>query len=164
MIKKDVLKIKNKKETMNLINCIPFKSHDLVVNGVSTYTYIIKDFDIMFKEITDKFLAMVGSSYHIIDFWINKYFYKGCVNKHNHPTDKKLTAKTGVFYFKKPKKGGDLIINNKNISMNEGDIIVFNPDQFHWSQPNLSKQEKIIFSVNMVKNLTRKELNKNADN
>ena len=160
MIKKDVLKIKKKKEIMYSINQIPFKSHGLVIKGVSTYDYIIKDFDIIFKEITDKFLLMVGSSYHIIDFWINKYFYKGCVNKHNHPTDKKLIAKTGVFYFKQPKKGGDLVIDNKNINMKEEDIVIFNPDQFHWSEPNLSKQEKIIFSVNMVKNFTRKELSK----
>tara|TARA_R100001509_G_C4762101_1_gene180084 strand:+ start:98 stop:574 length:477 start_codon:yes stop_codon:yes gene_type:complete len=156
---KSVLKINNKKQIMNYIDEIPFKEHPLVNNGLSTYDYFIKDFDIFFKKITDKFLSMVDSNYNIIDFWINKYFYKGYVKKHNHPTDKKLTAKTGVYYFKTPENSGDLIISNKRANMKEGDIIIFNPNQIHWTEENLSKKDKIIFSVNMVKNLTRKDLN-----
>ena len=156
---KSVLKIKNKKQIMNYIDEISFKEHPLINNGLSTYDYFIKDFDIFFKKIADKFLSMVDSNYNIIDFWINKYFYRGYVKKHNHSTDKKLTAKTGVYYFKTPKNSGDLIISNKKANMKEGDIIIFNPDQIHWTEKNLSKKDKIIFSVNMVKNFTRKDLN-----
>ena len=159
---KSVLKINNKKQIMNYIDEIPFKEHSLVNNGLSTYDYFIKDFDIFFKKITDKFLSMVDSNYNIIDFWINKYFYRGYVKKHNHPNDKKLTAKTGVYYFKTPKNSGDLIISNKRANMKEGDIIIFNPNQIHWTEKNLSKKDKIIFSVNMVKNFTRKDLDKNV--
>ena len=72
---KSYLKIKNKKQIMNYIDEIPFDEHQLVGNGVSTYEYTIQDFDIPFKQITDKFLSMVGPAYNIIDFWINKYFY-----------------------------------------------------------------------------------------
>tara|TARA_R100001086_G_scaffold54850_1_gene24611 strand:- start:380 stop:862 length:483 start_codon:yes stop_codon:yes gene_type:complete len=157
---KSYLKIKNKKQIMNYIDEIPFDEHQLVGNGVSTYEYTIQDFDIPFKQITDKFLSMVGPAYNIIDFWINKYFYKGYVKKHNHPdpTDKKLIGKTGVYYFNAPKNSGDLIISDKKTNMKEGDIIVFNPTKIHWTEKNLSKKDKIIFSVNMVKNFTRKEL------
>ena len=144
---------------MSYINAIPFKEHQLVYNGLSTYEFIIKDFEILFKQIIKKFLSMVEPEYNIIDFWINKYFYKGYVKKHNHPTNKKLTAKTGVYYFKTPKNSGDLIISNKKANMKEGDIIIFNPNQIHWTEKNLSKKDKIIFSVNMVKNFTRKDLN-----
>ena len=159
---KSFLKIKNKKEIMNYINTIPFKEHQLVYNGLSTYDYIIQDFNILFKQITEKFLSMVEPGYNIIDFWINKYFYKGYVKKHNHPTDKKLIAKTGVYYFNTPKNSGDLIISNKKTNMKEGDIIIFNPHQIHWTEKNLSKKNKIIFSINMVKNFTREELDKNV--
>ncbi len=162
MIKKDMLKIKNKKQIMNYIDEIPFQEHKLVCNGLSTYEYTIQDFDIPFKQITDKFLSMVGPGYNIIDFWINKYFYKGYVKKHNHPSKKKLTAKTGVFYFNTPKNSGDLIVSNKKTNMKEGDIIVFNPTKIHWTEKNLSKKDKIIFSVNMVKHFTRKELDQNV--
>ena len=155
---KSILKINNKKEIMSYINAIPFKEHQLVYNGLSTYEFIIKDFEILFKQIIKKFLSMVEPEYNIIDFWINKYFYKGYVKKHNHPTNKKLTAKTGVYYFKTPKNSGDLIISNKKANMKEGDIIIFNPNQIHWTEKNLSKKDKIIFSVNMVKNFTRKDL------
>ena len=46
--------------------------------------------------------------------------------------------------------------------MKEGDIIVFNPTKIHWTEKNLSKKDKIIFSVNMVKHFTRKELDQNV--
>ena len=46
--------------------------------------------------------------------------------------------------------------------MKEGDIIIFNPHQIHWTEKNLSKKNKIIFSINMVKNFTREELDKNV--
>tara|TARA_R100001129_G_C5224863_1_gene220752 strand:+ start:54 stop:545 length:492 start_codon:yes stop_codon:yes gene_type:complete len=159
---KSFLKIKNKKEIINHINKIPFKEHQLVYNGLSTYDYIIQDFEILFEQIIKKFLSMVEPGYNIIDFWINKYFYKGYVKKHNHPKDKKLTAKTGVYYFNTPNNSGDLIISNKKANMKEGDIIIFNPDEIHWTEKNLSKKDKIIFSINMVKNFTREELDKNV--
>jgi|TARA_R110000803_G_scaffold114688_1_gene183112 hypothetical protein len=149
---KNFLELNNKKQIMNYINEIPFKEHKLVCNGLSTYDILINDFEILFAPIIKKFLSMVEPGYNIIDFWINKYFYKGYVKKHNHPTDKKLTAKTGVYYFKTPKNSGDLIVSNKKTNMKEGDIIIFNPNQIHWTEKNLSKKDKIIFSVNMVKN------------
>jgi len=137
---------------MSYINVLPFKEHKLVHNGLSTYDYTIEDANIFFKEIIKKFLSMVEPGYNILDFWVNKYFYKGYVKKHKHRFYKKSKTKTGVFYFNTPKNSGDLIIKNKKTNMKEGDVVIFNPNDFHWTEENLSKKDKIIFSINMAKN------------
>ena len=35
--------------------------------------------------------------------------------------------------------------------MKEGDMIIFDPHETHWTEKNTSQKEKIIFSVNMIK-------------
>ena len=92
---------------------------------------------------------MVEPGYNIIDFWINKYFYKGYVKKHNHPANKKLTAKTGVYYFNTPKNSGDLIISNKKTNMKEGDIVIFPSFIIHRSPKIVSNTRKTIISFNL---------------
>ena len=55
----------------------------------------------------------------------------------------------GVYYFKKPKKSGKLVIKEKEIDTKEDDFVIFNIADTHYTTKNLSNQSKIVFSVNM---------------
>ena len=148
---KSYLKINNNQDVLEKINKIPFTKHGLVINGLSSFEYYQQDFDDVFKIISDKFISMVGDDYKIHDFWINKYFTGGYVKKHLHPKGDQSDAKTGVYYFQQPEGGGELVINYRKANMKEGDMIIFDPHETHWTEKNTSDKEKIIFSVNMIK-------------
>jgi len=147
---KSFLKIEDKNDILKKINDIPFTKHKSVIKGVSSFDYRQKDFGQVFTLISNKFLSMVGDNYKIHDFWINKYFTGGYVEEHFHPKGDRDETQTGVYYFQQPEGAGDLIINHKKANMKEGDMIIFDPHEMHWTEKNLSKQEKIIFSVNMI--------------
>jgi ASC-1-like (ASCH) protein len=159
--------LKNKKKFNKILETIVFDKHALVNNGVSTYNTFAEYHQYkVFNEIINKFISLAGKNYYVLEFWINIYEKGGFVKEHNHittiPELINVPMKSGVYYFKKPNNSGNIIIDNKLIKVKEGDILLFNSDQNHYTEKNLSDEQRIVFSINLAKNI--KKLWNNIDN
>jgi len=160
MIIKEKFEISNRKEIKKLIEEIAFENHPLVQKGFSTYNRFI-DYQSykVFDDIVLNFLKLAGENYNILEFWINVYQKNGYVKKHNHITTreklKNVEMKAGVYYFQKPENSGNIIVSDKLIEVNEEDMIVFNANEDHCTEKNMSDNDRIIFSVNMGKGIKK---------
>ena len=148
------------KKVFECLDKMSFIQHNLVLNGTSTYdSYHLKNNDEALNIIVKKFLNMAGKKYRLLEIWANRYKKGGCVKKHNHlPSVKELydvPCKSGVYFFKKPKLSGDFVLNGEKQNVEEGDIILFDCDKEHYSLPNSSNEERIVFSINMAKNVEK---------
>ena len=145
-------KIKNKKEIMNFINKHESIDHVLVENGSSTYdSHNLKNEKVL-SNICKTFYKLTDNKFEILELWFNKYRKGGYVKPHNHlPVNGDIKNKylAGVYYFKKPKNSGKLVIEGKEIDTNEDDFVLFNITDTHYTTKNLSNQSRIVFSVNM---------------
>lgn len=145
------VKIKNKKEILTNLQTIFFDKHNLVKQGGSTYNYKFKQNS--FSDVIYWFKKLAGKDYFLLDFWSNKYKKGGYVREHNHHNPegplKDVKQMTGVYYFKKPKNSGNLIVEGKEIKIKEDDFVIFDSKKNHYSTPNKSNDEKIIFSINL---------------
>jgi len=146
----DNIQIKNKKEIMKFVNKHKSSNHNFIENGSSTYdSYNLKNEKVL-SSICKTFKKLTDNKFEILELWFNKYHKGGYVKPHDHSNgDIKNNCLTGVYYFKKPKNSGKLIINQKEIDVKEDDFVVFNIDDTHYTTKNLSNQNKIIFGVNM---------------
>ena len=140
----------NKMEIMNFINKHKSSEHTLVENGSSTYdTHNLKHEKVL-SSICETFKKITNNKFEIIELWFNKYDKGGYVKPHNHSNgDTKIKYLTGVYYFKKPKNSGELIIKEKEIDIKENDFVIFDITDTHYTTKNLSNKTKIVFSVNM---------------
>jgi|SRR6056300_322468 len=148
----------------NLVNeCLEqmkFVEHNLVVNGQSTYSshHIINENKVL-NLIVNEFIDMAGEGYKLLEIWANKYSKGGYAQEHNHiPTVdelKNVDCKAGVYFFKKPKMSGDFVLDGEKQNVEEGDILLFNCDKNHYSLPNESDEERIIFSINIAKGVEK---------
>ena len=143
-------KIKNKKEIMNFVNKHKSIKHGLVENGSSTYdSHNLKNEKVL-SNICNTFKKMTDNKFEILELWFNKYYKGGYVKPHNHSNgDVKNKYLAGVYYFKKPKNSGNLVIKEKEIDIKEDDFVIFDIADTHYTTKNLSNQSKIVFSVNM---------------
>ncbi len=154
MIKHKNIKLKNKDKILKTIQSILFDKHSLVENGGSTYNYTFGSKRKYLNNIINNFKKLAGKDYYLLDFWSNIYKKNGYVKKHNHydPNGnlKNIKQLSGVYYFKKPVDSGELIIEDKNIPVKENDFILFDSKYNHYTQPNKSEKDKIIFSINLA--------------
>jgi hypothetical protein len=167
MITHKNFKLKNKEDINKVLKTIMFSKHTLVNKGVSTYNSLVDYYPYkVFDKIINKFICLAGKDYHVLEFWINIYEKGGFVKEHNHTTDVPelidVPMKSGAYYFKKPANSGNIIIDNKLIKVKEGDILLFNSDQNHYTEKNLSNEQRIVFSINLAKNI--KKVWNNIDN
>ena len=136
-----------------MIKSINSSIYSHVAFGVSSYDTVYnygkhKEF----HPILDAFLLHAGKGFEILDFWFNIYGPNGYVKPHaHHKSSDNGNLKSGVYYLQKPINSGDLILNNQLIKVEEDDIIIFDSDVVHYSQPNRSNQDRIILSCNLGK-------------
>ena len=166
MLKKEYFDHKNNDLILDeILKNIPFQQHQLVVNGISSYNSFVDygNFKGLFMPYLKKFCKMAGKGFNVLDFWINIVKPGGFTKTHNHITSikelKNIPMKTGVFYLKKPKNSGNIIIENKLIKIKQNDIIVFENWMNHKTEINKSKENRIIFSINLAKGIEKKNLN-----
>jgi hypothetical protein len=160
IIKKRSISLKHHSQVLDEIKKMTVYPQDIIFKGYSSFNV---NFDYgsfpCFREIIDNFLMMAGKDYYVLDFWYNIYNYLGRVKPHKHRTSNPLyndyPSKTGVFYFKKPKDSGNIIVEKKVIKVKENDMIVFDSNYIHESQSNKSNDVRIIFSINMMKNVAK---------
>tara|TARA_Y100001937_G_C6893278_1_gene230057 strand:+ start:34 stop:552 length:519 start_codon:yes stop_codon:yes gene_type:complete len=139
---------------------ISFINKNGVIKGKSSYSshQIINENDII-KTIVNEFIDMAGPEYHLIDIWSQKYDKGGYVEEHNHipviDILKNVDCKAGVYFYKKPKMSGDFILEGKKQNIEEGDMILFDSDKNHYSLPNETNEERIIFSINLAKGVKK---------
>tara|TARA_R110001592_G_scaffold200651_1_gene449512 strand:+ start:758 stop:1246 length:489 start_codon:yes stop_codon:yes gene_type:complete len=150
------IKLSNKEEILNKINeqtNVPMSKeifkHKLIENGISSYDFKTQDTN-EFTSIIDTFKKLSKGNYKVVDFWFNKYNKEGCVKPHNHKPieDNDLNWLAGVYYPLKDKNSGNLILNKKELNIQEDDFILFDIEDIHSSLPNKSN-ERIVFSINM---------------
>lgn len=153
----------NKIDIKKTLDNILFTDHDLIDSskGKSTFNSSIPIHitHIVFQPIVDQFLKMAGDDYYVIDFWANIYKNKGFVKSHNHvpkgndlffnSKTEDMKLKTGVYYFTKPEKSGNIVIENKEINVKENDFIIFDSSLNHYSIPNETNKDRIVFSINI---------------
>jgi hypothetical protein len=162
MIIQDNFKLKNIKKIDDYLNTLTYEPHSSLKGAVSTFqTDISKEDNFpykLFKPLFDKFLSLLDYQYDIIDFWVNRYSYGGFVAHHNHrpkPELKSFKSVSGIYYFRKPPHSGNLILNDKLYPIKENDLLIFSPYNFHSSEKNLSQTERIVFSLNLTKGLSK---------
>tara|TARA_E500000318_G_scaffold91596_1_gene89885 strand:+ start:3194 stop:3724 length:531 start_codon:yes stop_codon:yes gene_type:complete len=147
------IKLKNKHMILKTLQTIAYVKHDLVEEGGSTYNYKLGSKINNFKNIINNFKKLAGTKYYVLDFWSNVYKKNGYVKKHNHhdPNSNLKDTKqlSGVYYFQHP-DDSNLIIEEKNIPVKEDDFILFDSKLNHYTLPNKSEKEKIVFSINLA--------------
>jgi len=80
--------------------------------------------------------------------WANRYPTNTFVMKHNH----RLLGGEGflmacLFYLQKPENSGNLVIEDKEINIQEGDIVIFESYKDHWTIPNKSEKDKLVIGM-----------------
>ena len=153
-------KINNKKQIENVLKKMFVDKHALVNNGYSSYNTVVDYANLkVFDKVINKFIELAGKDFNVIDFWINVYFKNGYVKKHTHTPDikklKNIPIQTGVYYFKKPKNSGNIVVDNKVIKIKQSDIILFDGNLMHYSERNKSNLPRIIFSINLMKGIKK---------
>ena len=150
------IKLSNKEEILKKINektSIPMSEeilkHNLVENGLSSYQFKLQGSDV-FKPIIETFKKLSKGNYEVVDFWFNKYNKEGFVKPHNHKPveDRDSNWLAGVYYPVKDRESGNLVLNKKEINVQEDDFILFDIEDIHYSLPSKSN-ERIVFSINM---------------
>ena len=152
-MKKRKLLIKQKEKILRAIKKIKSSDYDYVVDGVSSYN-TSHDYakDNLFHPILDGFLNIAGPGYKILDFWFNIYGPRGHVKPHEHAEQETNGALvSGVYYFQKPIKSGNLVLNKQVVEVEEDDLVLFDSHLQHYSEPNKSNGDRIIFSCNLAK-------------
>lgn len=161
MIKHKNIKLKNKDKILKTIESILFDKHSLVENGGSTFNYKFGSKIKNLKNIINSFKKLAGKNYYVLDFWSNVYKKNGYVKTHNHydPNSnlKNMKQLSGVYYFKQPEKSGKLVIENKGIPVKENDFILFDSKYNHYTKPNKSEKDKIVFSINLASRVEKYE-------
>lgn len=147
-------------EVFDCLNQMTFTEYKGVVNGQSSYSnhLIINDNKIL-NLIVHEFIDIAGEDYKLLEVWANKYSKGGYVQEHSHiPTIEELKnvdCKAGVYFFKKPKRSGDFVLDGKKQNVEEGDILLFDCDKKHYSLPNETNEDRIIFSINLAKGIEK---------
>jgi hypothetical protein len=156
MVKKTKLILKNKEEVLKKIKTIKSSEYSALENGTSSYhTKYNYGKDKEFHPILDKFLETAGKGFRILDFWFNIYGPNGHVKPHRHAQENlEGNLKSGVYYIQKPINSGNIILNNKVIKIEEDDMLLFDSDIEHYSEPNKSNQDRVIFSCNLTSDYT----------
>jgi hypothetical protein len=154
-------KINNYKEInknlLDLINKIPINF--LKENSISSINntdwnlpknlkreYLEYFFEIMkpyFKKICYK---LNSSKIEITNAWFQQYTKNSLHQWHTHPK----TNFTNVYFVELPDKSlSTEIFGQKNLELNEGDLLTFPAFYYHRSPVNLSEKRKTIISFNM---------------
>ena len=147
-------------EVFECLNKMNFIEHNLVLNGQSTFDsfHTINENEVL-KLIVNAFIDMAGPKYRLLEIWANRYGRGGYVSEHNHKSpileSMNVDGKAGVYFFKKPKMSGDFVLDGKKQNVEEGDMLLFNSDKNHYSLPNESDEERIIFSINIAKGVEK---------
>mgnify|MGYP003351093141 FL=1 len=112
-----------------------------------------KDYLDFIQPYLKQFLDQLNIKAKFEAMWVNRYPPGTYVVKHDH---RKLSGRDttfiGVlFYIKKPPNGGNLFIENKEIDMWQGDVIIFESSKEHWTSPNNSSEDKFVIGMEFVK-------------
>jgi len=121
--------------------------------GKTTYTNSGKlhiDYPEIFGEFCSFVLSNFEEEYIFLDLWSNVYSKGSFVKPHSHFSEEYPVGKNGVFYIKKPKDSGNLVVEDQVIDCEENDIVIFGNSDMHWSQPNESNEDRIILSFNII--------------
>lgn len=154
VLKVDNYSPSNKKEILRFLNEIRIcEPHDLIeCGGVSSYCkngHLDTQYQFIFSEITNFVLDLFDGNYTASNVWSNICPPGSYVKPHNHYYDEYPNAIAGVYYIQKPKDSGNLIIESEEIIVNENDLIFFEDTKTHWTQPNKSKENRIVISFNL---------------
>lgn len=164
MILKTQLKLKNKKQIIDTVYKMESQltKHESVVKGKSSYyqCQIYEKYEDVFIPIVEQFKKMAGEGFNVFEFWVQIYKTGGYVLKHNHlpsfPELKDVPMRAGVYYLQKPKNGGNINIDNLWYDVKEDDMIMFGNHLDHYTEPNKSKKDRIICSINLAKGYIKK--------
>jgi hypothetical protein len=101
----------------------------------------------------------------IAGMWANRYPPGTFVARHNHnDLNRHKTLIIGaLFYLKTQRNAGELVIDipnygEYNVSMNEGDIVIFQSSLDHWTTPNNSDSDKYVIGLELVVGMEGKKL------
>ena len=154
-LKQNVL-LSDRESILRSINRTQLSPHPLIKGSGSgsTYSNEMRMWTIdPFTSISKVFLDLSGGC-EITDMWFNVYKPGDCVLPHNHlPQSEPFLGKkfkVGAYYFKKSKDGGNLVINDKEVNISENDFVIFDACDNHWSLKNMSSDDRIVFSANIL--------------
>ena len=107
------------------------------------------------NNLVKKIYSLVDKHYSITDMWSNLHPNNSFTARHHHSTPQYPNLISGVYYLKKPKDSGNLVFDDYGVvKVKENDIILFNQSEnlgWHWTERNLSKQQRVIISFNLAK-------------
>jgi len=96
-------------------------------------------------------LINVPKDFEFQAMWANRYPPGTCVMKHNHTYlggDKYLIS--ALLYIQKPFNSGNLVVENEEIDIEEGDVVFFESFRDHWSIPNESNEDRLLIGMEYV--------------
>ncbi len=127
-----------------------------------------KDFIPFLKQNVREYLESISISEvdaPIAGMWANRYPPNTFVAKHNHNhlnEDKKIII-GALFYIKTEENAGNLVIDipdygEYNVSMSQGDVVIFQSSLDHWTTPNKSSSDKYVIGLELVVGVDGKQL------
>jgi len=119
--------------------------------GISSYEFYGKLFQQF--SIFDSFSkSLVDCTQHfLLDMWYNVGPPGSYVKPHNHQSQKYNKCISGVYYVNKPKNSGNLVLEGTELSVNSGDLVLFEDTCIHWTNKNMSNENRIVISFNLCK-------------
>lgn len=134
-----------------IINNHLYTPHSLIggMGGLSTFKNhgkLFYEFDIL-----DGFCKSLAdlTKYYLIDMWSNLGPPGTYVKPHNHYSESFPNSISGVFYLQKPKNSGNFVMEDKEILVETGDLILFESTAMHWTKKNQSNENRIVISFNL---------------
>ena len=164
ILEKVPIYLKNKEKLTNFLKTESdrlYKDHEYVRNGGKSsfdvwgklYQQLPSD---IIGNLTSCIIKILKNKYKFIDMWVNIHPPQAYTSRHNHFDDKYPISISGSYYLKKPKNSGNIVFDEEGIvNVQENDLLVFHQFKdggFHWTEPNNSKEDRIVISFNMKPN------------
>ncbi len=96
-------------------------------------------------------MIKVPKEFEFQSMWANRYPPGSAVIRHNHKRlagDKYLIS--SLLYIQMPTNGGNLVIEDEEIKLEEGDLVFFESFRDHWTIPNKSSDDRLILAMEHI--------------
>jgi hypothetical protein len=164
IVKKTSIFLKNKEALVNFLKTESdrlYKNYEYEHNGGKSSFEVWGKLhqqlpSVVMGNLVDRIIRVLNHEYKFIDMWTNIHPSQAYTARHNHFTDQYPNLLSGAYYLKKPKNSGNIVFDEEGIvNIEENDLLIFNQPKdrgYHWTEPNNSKEDRIVISFNMEPN------------
>ena len=108
--------------------------------------------DPILKPILDIFYKYKLETYYIRKIWVIEVYPEGRIFEHDHKLDSKDDQSMSFcYYLQHPKDSGNLLLDGNEVSLKEGDFVIFDGNIKHGTKVNNSNESRITYTADVQK-------------